>query len=65
VIIDPVNTCPGDLDDNGTVNGADLSILLAYWGKVTSKQSAADFDENGIVDGADLQLLLKDWGPCP
>ena len=64
VVIEPVDTCPGDLDDNGIVNGADLGILLAHWGKVTSKQSAADFDENGIVDGADLQILLADWGPC-
>ena len=24
--------CPEDLDGNGTVNGADVGLLLAVWG---------------------------------
>ena len=49
---------PGDLNGDGVVNGADLSILLAAWG---SDDPVADLDGNGVVDGADLALLLGDW----
>lgn len=49
---------PGDLNGDGVVNGADLSILLAAWG---SDDPAADLDGNGVVGGADLTILLSDW----
>lgn len=55
VAADPV----GDLNGDGTVNGADLAILLADWGDAGGP---ADFDGNGIVDGADLAILLGNWG---
>jgi hypothetical protein len=48
----------GDLDGNGTVNGADLGILLGAWGAA----GAADLNGDGIVGGADLGLLLGSWG---
>ena len=54
------DSCPGDLDDSGTVDGADLAVLLGQWGNIGS----ADLDQNGTVDGADLALLLGYWGPC-
>ena len=54
------DSCPGDLDDGGTVDGADLAVLLGQWGNIGS----ADLDQNGTVDGADLALLLGYWGPC-
>jgi hypothetical protein len=50
-----------DIDANGAVNGADLSILLGQWGLTGS----ADIDANGIVNGADLSILLGNWGQCP
>jgi hypothetical protein len=53
--------CVGDIDANGAVNGADLSILLGQWGLTGS----ADIDANGIVNGADLSILLGNWGQCP
>ena len=46
---------PGDLNGDGVVNGADLSIMLAAWG---SNDPVADLDGNGVVDGADLAILL-------
>ena len=52
--------CPGDLDGNGTVDGADLTILLGNWGGM----SDGDLDGNGSVDGADLTILLGNWGLC-
>lgn len=52
--------CPGDLDDNGAVNGADLGMLLNQWGIAGS----ADLNSDGVVNGADLGVLLVGWGSC-
>jgi len=48
-----------DLDGSGTVDGADLGILLEAWG---SAGGPADLNGDGIVDGADLGILLEAWG---
>jgi len=53
-------TCPQDLNGDGTVDGADLGILLGQWGGAGS----ADLNGDGVVDGADLGILLAAWGPC-
>lgn len=60
-------SCVGDIDADGVVNGADLGVLLSYWGPQTSDpvSVACDLDGNGDVDGADLGLLLSNWGGCP
>jgi hypothetical protein len=55
--------CPADLNNDRLVNGADLSILLGFWG-LTGTSAGADLDGNGIVGGADLGQLLGSWGPC-
>jgi hypothetical protein len=49
---------PGDLNGDGVVNGADLSILLSGWGM----PGPADLDGNGTVGGSDLAILLGNWG---
>ena len=54
-------SCPGDLDNNGDIGGADLTLLLGSWGETGS---IADLDGNGTVGGADLTILLGSWGPC-
>ena len=48
---------PADLNRDGRVDGADLSMLLGAWGTAGD----ADFDGNGIVDGADLTTMLGAW----
>jgi hypothetical protein len=53
--------CPADLNDDGTVNGADLTILLGEWG---TKDSIFDLNGDGLIDGADLTVLLSNWGEC-
>ena len=53
--------CPGDLDNSGEIDGADLGLLLGAWG---TSDPAADLDSSGDVDGADLGLLLGGWGLC-
>jgi predicted outer membrane repeat protein len=49
-----------DLDGNGLVDGADLTMLLGVWG-TTGGDVGADLDLDGLVDGADLTLLLGAW----
>lgn len=56
----PPSSCPADLTGDGTVDGADLGVLLAAWGG----GGPADLDGSGAVDGADLGELLASWGPC-
>ncbi|MCA9286603.1 MAG: FG-GAP repeat protein, partial [Phycisphaerales bacterium] len=46
--------CAGDLNNDGTVNGADLGVLLGQWGG----NGSADLNDDGVVNGADLGLLL-------
>jgi len=53
--------CAGDLNDDGTVAGADLGILLNNWGKA----GCGDLNNDGVVNGADLGALLNNWGACP
>ncbi len=47
---------PADLNGDGTVNGADLGLLLGAWGT-----AGGDVDGDGDTDGADLGLLLGAW----
>jgi choice-of-anchor B domain-containing protein len=53
--------CPtailGDLDGNGTVDAADLAVLLGQWGQ----KGSADLDGDGTVNAADLAVLLGAW----
>jgi hypothetical protein len=56
--------CIADLFVDGQVNGADLGVLLAFWGPVNPGFPQADMNADGKVDGADLGHLLASWGPC-
>ncbi len=48
---------PADIDCNGSVDGADLGMLLSNWGGTGS----GDVDDSGAVDGADLGTVLSAW----
>ena len=54
-----------DLNLNGIVDGADLGVLLAFWGPVSPAFPRADINGDGLVNGADLGIMLAFWGPCP
>jgi hypothetical protein len=57
--------CPGDLNGNGIVDGADASIMLGYWGfSGVGIPIPADLNNDGTVDAADLATLLGAWGAC-
>lgn len=55
--------CPGDLDGDGLIDGADLGLLLSSWGQCEG--CVADLNLDDVVDGADLGILLGAWGGCP
>ena len=55
--------CLGDLDNDATVGGADIGLLLSNWGPCDSA-CLYDLNNDGNVNGGDLGLLLSGWGPC-
>ena len=59
------SACLGDITENGTVDAADLGILLALWGTDGRNNPLADINVDGHIDGGDLGLLLFYWGACP
>ena len=50
----------GDINNDGRVNGRDLSRLARKFG--TSDDCRADLDRSGLIDGDDLSLLAADFG---
>ena len=59
LVLEPAATGnPCDLNGDGTVDGADLTVLLGSWG---TSDPTADLDGNGQVDGSDLATLLGCW----
>jgi hypothetical protein len=49
---------PGDINNDGLVNGTDLGLFLAMWGNLGGP---ADFNGDGEVTGADLGILIANW----
>ena len=58
--------CTGDVNFDGQVNGADMTIILASWGVCPDPlECIADINGDGIVDGADVTQVFGNWGACP
>ena len=51
--------CPGDVTGDGSVDLADLNLVLANFGEATGD---GDADDSGNVDLADLNLVLANFG---
>lgn len=49
---------PGDINGDGDVDGADLTLLLSAW---STNNAGADIDGDGTVGGSDLASLLSNW----
>jgi hypothetical protein len=49
------------VNGSGSVDAADLAVLLAAWG---SADPVADVNDSGTVDASDLAVILAAWGPC-
>jgi hypothetical protein len=59
LVPDACEAVVGDLNGDGSVNGADLAALLASWGACSG--CAADLDGDDGVGAADLAILLAAW----
>jgi hypothetical protein len=53
------SACVGDVNNSGSVDLADLSIVLSNFGL---KTSVGDVDNNGVVNLGDLSLILSNFG---
>ena len=51
--------CPGDVNLDHKIDGADLAQILGAWGTASN-----DLTGDGIVNGADLAIVLGAWGIC-
>jgi hypothetical protein len=64
ISVQPIHLCAADVIENGVVDGADLSAVLAVWGTDGGLYPRADTNGDGVVDGQDLATVLGGWGPC-
>ena len=53
----PDDGMPEDLNDDGLVDGQDLTIVLANWGG----SGLGDIDGDGVIGGKDLTSVLAAW----
>jgi hypothetical protein len=60
-----IDPCPGDITENGLVDGVDLSLVLSLWGTSGQKFPRSDTNADGTVDATDLSVVLAGWGNCP
>jgi hypothetical protein len=65
------NSCKGDFDSDGDVDGSDLAIFSSEFGNINcdlaGESCKADFDNDGDVDGTDLAQFSENFGRtgCP
>ena len=57
---------PGDANNDGKVDGSDVTILAGNWQKgvsdgLTANWSEGDFNGDGKVDGSDVTILAGNW----
>jgi hypothetical protein len=57
--------CPGDTNNDQSVDGIDLATVLTRWGMPGAKFPQADCNDDGAIDGTDLAIVLAGWGGCP
>ncbi|MCA9310404.1 MAG: PD40 domain-containing protein [Phycisphaerales bacterium] len=61
-VFDRGGPCPGDVNRDGTVDFADLNLVLLRWNQ---PGPGADADASGLVDFGDLNTVLSSWStPC-
>ena len=62
-LLTPVNSPPGDLNNDCAVNVLDLIELLLCFGQPAEAPcNLADVNSDGVVNVIDLIVLLLDWG---
>jgi hypothetical protein len=62
---DDFKYCRGDFDRDGDVDGSDLAVFAADFGRTDCHDTGdceGDFDYDGDVDGSDLAVFAADFG---
>ena len=59
-----LQSCPADINGDGSVDIIDFLQLLAVWGPC-EPGCFGDVDIDGMVGITDFLALLAAWGPCP
>ena len=54
----PPPPCPADLNNDGEVGFADLSVILSAW----EESDAGDANGDGQTNFSDLSAVLSAWG---
>ena len=54
----PPPPCPADLNGDGEVGFADLSVILSAW----EDSDAGDANGDGVTNFSDLSVVLSEWG---
>ena len=55
--------CLQDLNHDGVVGAADLTMLISLWG-TPCLGCQADQNDDGVINATDLAELLTSWGQC-
>ena len=59
---EPPTDCEiADINNDGQVDGTDLSLVLGFWGS-NCNDCSTDINGDGQVDGSDLSFILGYWG---
>ena len=69
-VIITTKPCEGDFNKDGDVDGSDLALFAADFGRTdcdSSPECEGDFDHDNDVDGSDLAVFAADFGrtDCP
>ena len=64
-ILDGGTSQPGDLNDDGYVNSADLDLVRGNWGSTVAPNTNGDATGDGYVNSADLDIVRGNWGASP
>jgi len=65
VVLNVLNTLPGDLDGNGEVDFADFLVLSVNYGQDFPSYRDGNIDLKGHVDFADFLVLSANFGKTP
>ena len=62
-VSEPESPCEGDFTNDGDVDGSDLAVFAADFGRTDcAGDCEGDFDNDGDVDGSDLAVFAADFG---
>ena len=62
IVLDAINSLPGDFDGNGEVDFDDFLRLSANFGKTNAVREEGDLNDDGTINFADFLLMSTNFG---